>query len=94
VLVDANLFTVLGGLGRRRRKLLGKLLGSLLGRLLGRLLVLRAVLRTTVTLFFVDVNLFLDVNVVVLFLGRGRRRRLLDGCGEGFVDLFVTFPSV
>jgi len=90
VLVDADLFTVLRGLGR---KLLGKLLGRLLGKLLGRLLILRAVLRTTVALFFVDANLFLDVSVVVLFLGR-RRRRLLDGCGEGFVDLFVTFPSV
>jgi hypothetical protein len=84
-LVDAKLFTVLMRLGRK-----------LLGRLLRRLLELMGLLGTTETLFFVDADLFLDVGVVVfvmlvMFL---RGRRLLDGGGEGFVDFFVTFPSV
>ena len=33
-----------------------------------------------------DVNLLLDVGVAVT--------GLVDGCGEGFVGFFVTFPSV
>lgn len=69
-----------------------KLLG--LGRLLELLLGLGR-LGTTEALFFVDANLFLDVSVVVLLLLLlGSRRRREDGSGEGFVDLFVTFPSV
>lgn len=74
-------------------KLLG--LGSLLKLLL---LLLGRRLGTTEALFFVDADLFLDVGVVVLLLKLllllGSRRRREDGSGEGFVDLFVTFPSV
>jgi len=73
-----------------------KLLG--LGSLLKLLLLLGRRLGTTEALFFVDADLFLDVGVVVLLLKLllllGSRRRREDGSGEGFVDLFVTFPSV
>ena len=72
-----------------------KLLG--LGRLLELVLVLLGRLGTTEALLFVDANLFLDVSVVVLVLVvllLGSRRRREDGSGEGFVSLFVTFPSV
>lgn len=83
--VDTNLFTELlrrlSGVGPRG-------LLELLGRRLG----------TTEALFFVDAHLFLDVSVVLVVLGasrrRGWRRRVVNGGGEGFVDFFVTFPSV
>jgi hypothetical protein len=39
-------------------------------------------------LFFVDADLFLDVSLA------GRLLVLVDGGREGFVRLFVTFPSV
>jgi hypothetical protein len=81
-LVDMDLLTVL-------RRLLMRVLCALLGRLLGRLLVLLMLLGrlgTTQALFFVNADLFCDVGVVVL--------RSVDGSGEGFVSLFVTFPSV
>jgi hypothetical protein len=72
-------------------KLLG--LGSLLELML--LLLLLGRLGTTEALLFVDADLLLDVSVVVLrLLLLGRRRRREDGSGEGFVSLFVTFPSV
>jgi hypothetical protein len=71
-------------------KLLG--LGSLLELML---LLLLGRLGTTEALLFVDADLLLDVSVVVLrLLLLGRRRRREDGSGEGFVSLFVTFPSV
>jgi hypothetical protein len=46
-------------------------------------------LGTADTLLLGDVNLFLDVRVAV-----GRLLGLADGGREGFVSLFVTFPSV
>jgi hypothetical protein len=49
-----------------------------------------AVLGTTETLLLVDVDLLLDVSLLV----GGRGKGLVDGGGEGFVDFFVTFPSV
>jgi hypothetical protein len=76
LLVDADLFTVLM-----------RVLCGLLGRLLVLLLLLRG-LGTTQALFFVDADLFCDVDVVLL------GRRSVDGGGEGFVGFFVTFPSV
>jgi hypothetical protein len=78
LLVDADLFTVL-------MRVLCGLLGRLLVLLL--LLLLRG-LGTTQALFFVDADLFCDVDVVLL------GRRSVDGGGEGFVGFFVTFPSV
>jgi len=56
-------------------------------------------LRTAQTLLLSDVDLLLDVGVVVgrLWWGRLRvklRLRLADGGCEGFVCLFVSFPSV
>jgi hypothetical protein len=70
-----------------------KLLG--LGSLLELMLLLLGRLGTTEALLFVDADLLLDVSVVVLrLLLLGRRRRREDGSGEGFVSLFVTFPSV
>lgn len=48
--------------------------------------VLRRGLGTTEALFFVDAYLFFDVRVLVL--------GAVDGGREGFVSLFVTFPSV
>jgi hypothetical protein len=77
-LVDMNLLTMLRGL-------LMRVLRALLGRLLV-LLMLLGRLGTTQALFFVDADLFCDVGIVVL--------RSVDGSGEGFVSLFVTFPSV
>jgi len=44
------------------------------------------VLGTTEALFFVDAYLFFDVRVAVA--------GSVDGGREGFVDFFVTFPSV
>ena len=70
-------------------------LGVLLGLADACLLVdvdLLAVLGTADALFFVDADLFLDVRVAELgglLVAVG-----VDGGGEGFVRLFVTFPSV
>jgi hypothetical protein len=50
------------------------------------LVVLLRLLGTTEVLFLVDADLFLDVGVAVV----GR----VNGGGEGFVCLFVTFPSL
>ena len=108
LLVDADLFTMLRRLrsvllGRLLKlltlaDLLSRLLEllalvdmllsvlSLLMILLLLLLLLGKRLRTTQALFFVDADLFGDVRVVLL--------RSVDGSREGFVDFFVTFPSV
>lgn len=45
-----------------------------------------AMLGTTEAFFFSNADLLLDVGVAVV--------GSVDGSGEGFVDLFVTFPSV
>jgi hypothetical protein len=67
----------------------------LLGLSEARLLVdmdFLTVLGTTDTLLLGDVHLLLDVRVLVGRLGLGLG--VMDGSGEGFVDLFfVTFPS-
>lgn len=47
------------------------------------------VLGTTEALLLSDADLFLDVSVAVVL-----RRGTVDGGCEGFVDFFVTFPSV
>jgi hypothetical protein len=108
LLVDADLFTVLrrlrcvllgsllelltlADLLRRLLKLftLVDMLLSMLSMLMELLLLMLLLgrsLGTTQALFFVDADLFGDVRVVLL--------RSVDGSREGFVDFFVTFPSV
>lgn len=102
LLVDMNLLADLLGLLRLLELLLLNVLVLLevlvLLRVLMRLRVLVLVrlrletllllrgLGTTEALFFVDADLLFDVGVVV---ARG-----VDSGGEGFVGLFLTFPSV
>jgi hypothetical protein len=65
--------------------LLGLLVASLLVDM-NFFAVLLGLLGTTEALFLMDADLFLDVGVAVVWGVNGGR--------EGFVNLFVTFPSV
>jgi hypothetical protein len=62
------------------------LLGLLVASLLVDMNFFAVLLGTTEALFLMDADLFLDVGVAVV----GR----VNGGGEGFVCLFVTFPSL
>jgi hypothetical protein len=93
VLVAMLLVRLLGRLNLLR--LLGLPVASLFVDM--NFLVVLGRLRTAKTLLLSDVDLLLDVSVAVgRFLGMWVwvRLRLADGGCEGFVCLFVTFPSV
>jgi hypothetical protein len=62
------------------------LLGLLVASLLVDMNFFAVLLGTTEALFLMDADLFLDVGVAVVWGVNGGR--------EGFVNLFVTFPSV
>lgn len=87
----------LNALGNRFGRLLLLLLGLAVAGVLGDVNLVVVLRRLGAATVLVDADLFLDVGVVGRLLLLGRRRVVVvvdGGSREGFVCLFVTFPSV